>query len=517
MKRLHLSNLSVEWKIILGFAASKLLIHLLTNTNYELHRDAYLYLAQLDHPAFGYASIPPLLSVIGNISRFLFGESVFAVRLFPVLIGVASLILIGMIVLRLKGNRWALVLACAAFLFSGAYLRTNTLFQPVAFNQFFWVLSCYWIIALLQTQNPLYWLHIGVTWGLGFLNKYSIVFFALAFFLALLLTPERRLLWSKYTLYGIGIGFLIILPNLLWQHAHNWPVVTHMATLQRTQLVNVSISGFLLTQVMMNLHAVILWLAGLVWLIFSERFRTFRALGFTYLTLVGIMLIFSGKAYYILGIYPLLFVAGAIVFSEIQEKFAMLKPAILTLMLLISLPALPYGLPILPLEKMLNYANASKNIGLDMPMIWEDGEVHDLPQDYADMIGWRDLSEIVIKAYQQLKTDKKQHIYIYASNYGQAGAIKYHGKKHGLPEPVSFNDSFLFWAPDHANADILIYVNDELGQDIQTYFADIREVGVLSNRYAREKGTKVFICKSPRPEFENYYQTRVADLKRHYR
>ena len=204
------------------------MLHFLTNTNYELHRDAYLYLALGDHLDFGYWSVPPMIAVLGKLTRFLFGDSVFAIRLFPALIGAISVVIIGMIVRNLGGKKWAILIACTAYIFSLAFLRSNTLLQPVAFNQFYWLLISLFIVKLVQTKNPKYWLHLGVIYGLAFLNKYSIAFLVVAFFIALVLTRDRHLFRSKYFLVGASLAFLIILPNLVWQYNHNFPVVKRM-------------------------------------------------------------------------------------------------------------------------------------------------------------------------------------------------------------------------------------------------------------------------------------------------
>ena len=48
------------------------------------------------------------------------------------------------------GKTWAILLGCSAFILSPAFLRSNTLFQPVAFNQFYWLVSTYFIAAKEQ-------------------------------------------------------------------------------------------------------------------------------------------------------------------------------------------------------------------------------------------------------------------------------------------------------------------------------------------------------------------------------
>jgi hypothetical protein len=515
MKKANLSN---GWMLIALLALFKLAVHFSTNTNYELHRDAYLYLAQSDHLAWGYMSIPPAIAVIGRLTQLLFGDSVFSIRLFPALIGAASVVIIGLIVKEMGGKRWAIGLAGAAFILSPAFLRSNSLFQPVSFDQFFWLLSGYFIVKLLRTQNPKFWIPMGVVWGLAFLTKYAIVFFAFAFLLALSLTPERKLFLSKYLLLGLAIGFLIILPNLLWQYHHNWPVVGHLTELRQRQLVHVRALDFLLMQLLMNLHAVLVWLFGLVFLLFLKTGRQFRVLGLTCLTVLLILLLLNGKHYYTLGMYTILFAAGGVAMEKYFVRgLSFLKPVTLALMLLIALPIIPYSLPVLTLDKMTVYAEASKKFGLAGALRWEDGSIHPLPQDYADMTGWQELSEIVSKTYNSLSEGEKSHCVIYAENYGQAGAIKYYGKKHGLPEPVSFHETFVLWGPDSTNLATLIYVNDELGEDIQHLFGEITLAGQVNNIHFRENGVQVYLCRQPQNGFAKFYQEKVGFLKSRYR
>jgi hypothetical protein len=255
----------------------------------------------------------------------------------------------------------------------------------------------------------------------------------------------------------------------------------------------------------------------LAFLIFNQAGRKFRVLGLTFLFTVFILLMLSGKAYYTLGVYPILFAAGGVAIEIwFTQRWRFLKPVILAVMILIFLPVLPYSVPVLSFDKMAAYAEASKKFGLEGALVWEDGRVHRLPQDYADMTGWRELAECVIAAYQSLPPAEQADCVIYAENYGQAGAIKYYGKPYGLPEPVCFNETFVLWAPDSVHQQTLIYVNDELGEDIQYYFANITLVGQVNNEYFRENGVEVYLCRNPRRDFREFYREKVGRLKSRY-
>lgn len=179
--------------LIIFFVLIKLLIHFLTYANYELHRDAYLYYAQSEHLAWGYVTVPPSIAVVGKIATSLFGNTTFGLRFFPALIGAFNLVIIGLMAKELNGKKATLILASLAFLLSPAYLHTNTLFQPVSFNQFYWLLTGYLILIMTKRNDPKIWIWIAIVIALAFLNKYSIVFFAFAFAISLLITQYRYL------------------------------------------------------------------------------------------------------------------------------------------------------------------------------------------------------------------------------------------------------------------------------------------------------------------------------------
>lgn len=504
------TNQSGFWIMTFIFMALKIGIHLLTNTNYELHRDAYLYLAQGDHLSWGYLSVPPLTAFLSKLLRFITGDSAFAVRLFPTLIGGASVIVVNLIVREMGGRRWAMVLASLAFICSPAFLRSNMLLQPVSLNQFFWLTAFYFVVRLINTRDPKYWLYLSINFALGFLTKYAIIFLAAGFFIALLLTPSRRLLKSKYFVYGLILGVLLIMPNLVWQHNNSWPVIYHMEMLRQYHLVNVQLADFLSAQLIMHLPVTFFWLTGLIYLLFYREMYKYRIVGFTFLAVLILLLLTRGKSYYTIGLYSVLFAAGGVVFEKFIRRTIWAYASLVFMIITLSI-MLPFSLPVLGHERMLEFCQKSIEIGVDMPMRWEDGQVHSLPQDYADMIGWKELAENVMHVYDLVPAAQKTHCYIYAENYGQAGAIRYYGLKNGLPEPICFHGSFIFWAPDDVNdLQYLIYVNDDIS-GIRDYFGTIDRYDGITTPYARESGLPVYLCKDPAAGFGELYVARLRE------
>lgn len=511
------SQINIYWGIIIFLSVLVLILHLLVAGNYELHRDAYLYIAQGDHPAWGYWSVPPLTAMACKVLRIVFGESVVTVRLLPALISSLSVLVLGTAVKSLGGKLPAAVLAVFAFIFSIAYLRSNTLLQPVSVDQFFWLLTFFILIKLVQTENTKYWIWLAIIIGLGFLTKYSIVFLAAAILAAFLFSGKRKLLWNRNMLIAVTTGFIIILPNIYWQYQHNWVVGYHMELLRIYQLVHVSIPGFILSIILMNLNSLIIWLTGLFFLLFNSGFRKYRIIGIIWTISLGIILFLHGKAYYTLGLYTILFAFGGVIFEKYfwssRRWLYYINVCLIPLMLM---PVLPIALPVLSLNRLENYCDQLKKIGLYAPMQWEDGKVYDIPQDYADMTGWKELAGMVKRTYADLNENQKGKTIIYAENYGQAGAIHYYNKNSSLPEPVCFNGSFIFWAPDSLpDMKYLIYVNDDTS-DIKKQFRNVIKTGQVDNPYFREDHLPVWLCSDPYDRFYGFYRDKVRSIKKRY-
>jgi len=271
---------------------TKLLVHLLTATYYGLQRDAYLYLAQSRHLDWGFFSTPPLLAFITRLHTSVWGDSVLAVRLLPALVGAVSIYMVGWLIKQLKGGSMALVIGMTAYFVSPAFLRPALLLQPVIFNHLFWLLAAVVVFHLVRKQEPKMLLWMIPVLGLGWMNKYSIIFYGFALLMAVVISRHRRLLWNWYLPVTVAGGLLVILPNLIWQFQRNWPVFSHMAELHQTQLGNVLLKDFMLAQILMHLPALLVWAGGLIWLLTKREHRDYRVFAWAFvLTLLLIILL----------------------------------------------------------------------------------------------------------------------------------------------------------------------------------------------------------------------------------
>jgi hypothetical protein len=498
--------------IIFSLASISILLHLLVANNLEYHRDELLYFSLGQHPALGYATVPPLIGWIAWLMKSLFGYTLFAVRIFPALMGGAIIFLVSEIASELGGKRYARILAAIGMLIPVFALRSFSLFMPVFLDIFFWTLTIYLIIRYINTESDYILLLFGVVAGLSLLNKYLI---GLLFVIILIIIPftRHRTIFSKKMFWnGIALGVLVFLPNFLWQVAHRMPVINHMSELASTQLVHVNLKSFMAEQLMSPGAASILTIAGLLYIFLNRSVIKFRFIGLAVVLVIVLLMVLHGKSYYTIGIFPFLIAAGSVSYEKLLKPWY-LRLLLPCLLILLTISILPFGIPVYNAEGLRNYFDKmeAKN-GLDVGRTFEDGSKHSLPQDYADMIGWEELTSVANKAWQMIPD--KSAAFIYCENYGQAGAITVIGKKYGLPEAVCFSESFRYWFPRSFEPDItsLIYINDELGDDIRMIFRKITEVGKISDPNAREFGTKVYLCREPVDSFNKFWKIRTESL-----
>src|SRR6185503_18870519 len=191
-------------------------LHLLTSTRYGYFRDALYYLACSEHLAFGYVDQPPLIAVLGWIARHTLGTSLPALLFWPALAGALRIVLTALFARELGAGRFGSVLAAALAATPGVWWVIDHQFAMNGLEPLFWGGLAYVTLRLINTANPKLWLAFGVIAGIGLLNKYSIVIFAAALLAGLLLTRQRKILFTPWILVGGAIALLIFSPNLIW-------------------------------------------------------------------------------------------------------------------------------------------------------------------------------------------------------------------------------------------------------------------------------------------------------------
>ena len=500
---------------ILVFVAIKVVLNLLAMPHFGFQRDELLHLALGDHLAWGYKEVPPVIALLARVSTTIFGDSIFATRIFSTIFAGLIIWFTGLITVELGGRKFAITLACLAMIFSPAFVATQYLFQPVVFDQFWWVLTVYLIIKYINSSSVKYLYFIGIAVGLGLLTKYTMGFFAIALIGGLLITKQRRLLFNKHVLGAILVALILFLPNIIWQYQHHLPVITHMKTLRSSQLDYIKPGDFISQQIMVNGIALFLWLTGFFFLIFSFKLRKYQFLAFAYILIFLFLLEMSGKNYYLFGAYPMLFAAGGYAFERWIKNGYVLRTIVIMLFTLPNVLLLPMLLPVLPLNQTLAvFRFSDKHLPiLSFAAIWEDHKKHLTTQDYGDMLGWDELAKKVADTYHTLTPDQQKQTIIIADNYGEAGAIHHYGKQYNLPDAISLDSSFALWAPGSISARYIIFVDDNDGNNAKKIAPAVdscQKTGSIDNPLAREIGTGIYLFTQPKPVFNAFYKKELA-------
>ncbi len=496
----RVSDDTVLWSL----AGATLALHFLVNGRYGYWIDELYFMACGDHLAWGYVDHPPLIAVVAKVSRWLLGDSLFAIRFFPAVAGALLVYLTGRIARQLGGGRFAQVLAAIAVIVVPVFLAFHNLLTMNAFEPLLWTLCAYAVIVIIKTERQPLWLAVGAIAGVALLNKYSVAFFGACLIAGLLLTPERRLLRSRWSLLGALVAVVILLPNLLWELAWGWPTVELMRNAKLYQYQPVTPGEFLLGQLqIMHPFTLPLWLAGLGFYLFAADGRRFRALGLTFVIFFSVSLLGQAKTYYLAPIYPMLFAAGAVVTERFSQWRAWnwLKPATVVFLLIGGSITVPLVLPVLPIETLPKYLALLKPKEI-RPETRKQGEI---PQLFADMFAWPETVAAVAKAYEGLAPNEKSRCAIWGGSYGDAGAVDFLGRAFGLPKAISGHQNYYLWGPRDYSGDVMITVNIP-GESLQPWFEHVDLAATVSCEHCMPDRTHIpiHVCrglKKPLKEF----------------
>jgi hypothetical protein len=484
--------------VALGLAAVKLVLHLLTNGGYGYFRDELYYLACAEHLDWGYVDQAPLIAWVAGAARALLGESLPALRFLPALAGALTVFLTGALARELGGGGFAVLLSCLSALVAPYFLAVHTLLSMNAFEPLFWLAGALLVARILKTGDGRLWLWFGALMGLALLNKHSTLVYGFGVTAGLLLTPARRHFRERWLWLGGAVAFLISLPHLVWQINHGWPIVEILRNADRNQNVEFSAAAFLAGQVLLA-HPLTLpvWLAGLYFYLFRRDAGPFRALGLAYVVMLLVMILTRAKVYYLLPVYPVLFAAGGRLSEQLfaRRGLGWLRPATVGLLLAGGALMAPLVLPVLPVETFLAYQD---RLGLEPPRT-EKSHTGRLPQHYADMFGWEEMADAVARVYHSLPEAERANCAVFASNYGEAGAVDFFGPRRGLPKALSGHQNYFLWGPRGYTGDCVITVGEEL-EDVRKSFDSVEHAATFTHPHAipHENNSPILIARRPK-------------------
>lgn len=493
---------------ILGAALAILALHFYNNlfTSYGLFRDELYYLACSDRPAFGYVDHPPFSIALLWMSRSLFGDSLFAVRLIPSVAHAGTVVCSGLIARQLGGDRFAQLFASLLTAFAPGIVGITGIYSMNAIDILLWSLIASVLLRMQQAGEPRLWIVIGLLLGIGLMNKLSMAWLAAGLGAGVLLSPLRTSLLTRWPWAAAAIAGFLFLPYVIWNFQNGMAHLEFANNAARIKYASQTPVTFLTGLVALsNPLAVPVWIIGFIALL-RHSSREVRILGVCVLTVLMILLInYNSKSEYFTPAVPVLFAAGATVISRwTSQRFRSIANAYCFIVVGTGIMIVPMAIDILSPERLTAYMEA-----IGVPKQNSEGHrMGALPQHYADRFGWKELADNVGKVYARLAPDEQQLTGIYTQNYGEAAAIDFYGKKFGLPEAMSGHNNYWIWGNErlHDSVDVLIAVGGS-AEDYSDTFSEVVLVNTHMAEYAMpyENNLPIYLCRKPRARIRDVW------------
>lgn len=491
-------------RAVWALGAAYLVLHLLPRPGYGFHRDELLYLAMADHLEPLGMQFPPLIAVAGWLARALPLDLLLSVRVVAALAGVGVLAAGVALTRRLGGGREAQVLAALAFLASPLMMRSGALLHPVVFEILWWALASLAFAVLLDGGDRRWWLVFGLAAGLGGLTRFSAAIFGVSLAVGVFASPLRGDFRTRWPWLAVTLGAGVALPSVLGQMRWGWPFLAQAAVLRESQLDLVTPAAFLSGQLLLAGAAAPLLVIGAVALLAAPSLHRFLGLGLACATALALLLILGGKEYYLGPMHPALLAAGS---AWAGTRLASRRAARWGAVAWVAVGAvalLPMGIPLLAPPAMARYA---ERLGITRAVTTNRGTTLPLPQDYADMLGWREQAEAVARVHHALPEAERARTVIVGGNYGRTGALAAYHAELGIPYPVSRHGDFHAWGPGIADPAAVIVVGGTV-EELAELFGEVVEAGRVSNPLGveEERDVPIHVCRGPREPFDALWE-----------
>jgi len=161
-------------------------------------------------------------------------------------------------------------------------------------------------------------------------------------------------------------------------------------------------------------------MAGVIGLFAFGSLRRFRAMGVAALAAVLFLPILRGKEYYLGPMHPLLLAAGSVLVGSWLASRRRAWWGTMAWGAAGGVLLLPMGIPLLPPAAMARYSEA---LGMTRAVTTNRGTGLPLPQDYADMLGWREQAAEVARIFHALPEPERTGAVTLGGDYGRAGAL----------------------------------------------------------------------------------------------
>jgi hypothetical protein len=194
----------------------------------DLFFDESQYWAWSRELAFGYFSKPPLLAWLIAGAELVCGSSEACIRAPAPILYFGTSMVTYLIAEALYGERTAFWAALCLALSGGVAFSSRIISTDVPLL-FFWALALLSYVKLMQGGTSKWGVLLGLSFGLGMLAKYAMVYFVLGVAAAAAIDRDARtLLWSSRLWLAAAIGLALLAPNAIWNAQNGFVTLHHV-------------------------------------------------------------------------------------------------------------------------------------------------------------------------------------------------------------------------------------------------------------------------------------------------
>lgn len=492
---------STNWPVWLLFAGATAL-HLILSLTRPLSEDETYYWEWSRSIDWGYYDGGPMIAWWMRALCAIFGETVLGVRAGAVVASLLLMIVAYVSVRDFFGEKLALwstaALSLTPLAIVGGFLFTYDILQVL-----FWALAIYATSKAVEQPSISWWLLVGVCLGLGLLSKLTMALFVPCMFLFLWVPKQNR----KHTLavgpwLAITIGFLIYLPNLIWQANHDWISFRHMSTISSASLdkpVYSRLGDFLGAQV--AVISPLLFFACIFALLWAARKEVREGKTNAWLLwcfsatvlLFFVLSTFRGK---VLGNWAASGWYGACLLAPIWASQSAKRWKFFVLSLIVSAVLTSFAL----------WPEVMQTIGIKIPQDWR--------RQSDRMFGGEELARAATKIAGRIDLETGQKPRFAANGYQEAGRLGFYLP--GQPRVYGFfvearKNQYVFWNeahPPRAGESFVLALDFRMRDD--------RERPIFAKLFERIEGPEevpIFVLPSDAKPAHTYYLYRLYHFR----
>lgn len=469
----------LAWRPVSVIAASTAVLLFALAGRYGYDGDELYFVMAGRHLDWGYADQPPGVPVLALLADTLAPGSLRVLRLPAIAATATGIVLAALLAREMGADRRAQWLTAAAYAL--AFGALGRLLSTMVFDLALWTLLS-WLLArwvrLRREGVPRdrLLLAAGAVVGVALQAKFQIAVYCAALLAAVLLCGPRALLTRPPLWAGAALAALSAVPTLVWQHRHGWPQ-WEMAGAIAAEVSRIDGSAENLVLMVLGLGPVlglVLGLYGLARLLAGRESRAHRFLAVAALLVTGFVVLTGGRAYYVYGVFPALWAAGAVGFQRRRSG-----------------PATGGRLA------DSRGTDRQRRVGrwagpvIAVSVLWPLADLPLLPRDaYSDRpphrfdkrseIGWPELADQVGEIYHALPPGRRDHAVIMSDDYWVASALAYFGPARRLPPVHSGSRGYWYFGAPGADRTTLLYVG-EPEPAVRAHFTVVRRIATVDN------------------------------------